>query len=248
LAGNILIIQEVDGSAYWSDLERRSAVAIQVIPVDRIHVFCASCAERFFTGYAAWLAEEKLVTEPAASLPTPELIREAIDLCWASDVPSETEDILETLIRTMPGDNEQPIFKTRLADYFVEPWLVRLGLSSVLDSQVGLMESWLVAMGLSSLVGSPSGFGIAASAAALDFHYQLLDRRREMAGIGPAFDDPQRDSREFARDPGALAEGAMQLDDAAQLRLSAPDLNAMRKRSEEHGRRVLQDVLNLLGQ
>jgi hypothetical protein len=123
-----------------------------------------------------------------------------------------------------------------------------LGLSSVLNSQLGLLEPWLVAMGLPFLVGSPAGFGIAASAAALDFHNQLLDRRREMAGIGPAFDDPQRDLRVFASDPGALAEGATQIDDAEQLRLAAPDLDAMRKRSADHGQQVLQDVVKLVGQ
>lgn len=241
-------MQEVDDSGYWSDLQRRSAVAIREIPVDRIHIFCASCAERFFDGYAVWLAEERLVNKPAESLPSPEFVRRAIDLCWAAGVRTEADNLLETLIRMMPGDNEQPIFKSPLGDYFVEPWLVRLGLSSVLHSQVGLLEPWLVAMGLSSLTGSPAGFGIAASAAALDFHNQLLDRRREMAGIGPAFDDPQRDLREFASDPGALAEGAIEIEDAEQLRLSAPDLDAMRKRSADHGRQVLQDVLKLLGQ
>jgi len=241
-------MQEVDDSAYWSDLEGRSAAAIREIPVDRIHVFCASCAERFFAGYVVWLAKERLVTEPAASLPSPQFVRRSIDLCWAAGVRAEAESLLETLIRTVPGDNEQPIFKSPLDDYFVEPWLLRLGLSSVLDSQVGFLEPWLVAKGLSSLVGSPAGFGMAASAAALDFHYQLLDRRREIAGIGPAFDDPQRDLREFASDPGALAEGAIQVDDAEQLTLSAPDLDAMRKRSAEHGGQVLQDVLKFLGQ
>ena len=247
-SGNVLIMQEVDDSAYWSDLERRCAFAIRQIPGDRIHLFCASCAERFFAGYAVWLAKEKLVNEPAASLPSPEFVRRAIDLCWAAGVGTEAENLLETLIRTMPGDNEQPIFKSPLDDYFVEPWLVRLGLSSVLNSQASLLEPWLVAMGLPFLVGSPAGFGIAASAAALDFHNQLLDRRREMAGIGPAFDDPQRDLREFASDPGALAESAIQIDDAQQLRLAEPDLDNMRKRSADHGQQVLQDVVKLVGQ
>lgn len=223
-------------------------MAIREIPADRIHIFCASCAERYFAGYAVWLAKESLVTEPAAFLPSPEFIRRAIDLCWAEVDRAEAVNLLDTLMRTMPGENEQPIFKSALSDYFVVPWLVRLGLSSMLDSQVGLVEPWLVAMGLPTLVGSPVGSGIAAAVAALDFHNQLLDRRREMAGIGTAFDDPQRDRREFASDPGALAEGALQIDDAEQLRLAAPDLGAMRKRSADHGRQVLQDVVKLVGQ
>lgn len=237
----------VDDSPYWSDRERRSAAAIREIPLERIHIFCASCAERFFAGYALWLSKERLLTEPAASLPSPEFLRGAIDLCWSPSLHPEAEPLLHTLMRMMPGEHEQPIFKSPLNDYFEELWLVRLALSSMLDSQVGLLESWLVAMGLSSLVASPTGFGIAASATALDFHNRLLSRRQELAGIGPAFDDPERDLREFAGDPRALAEGAIQVDDAEQLRLAAPGFDAMRRRSADHGRQVLQDLLKLLG-
>jgi hypothetical protein len=85
----------------------------------------------------------------------------------------------------MPGENEEPIFISPLDDYFVEPWLIKLGSSCVLDPQVS--------------------FGLSASAAALDFHWQLLIRRWERTGVGPAFDDPEW-VRKFENDSGALAE------------------------------------------
>ena len=217
----------MDEPALGSDVERRSAAAVRKIPAERIHVFCASCAERFFGGYAEWLAEEKLLDERTA-LPSAEFVRRALDVCWDEGVHRQADELLRALIRMMPGDNEQPIFKSRLNDYFVEPWLVRLGLSSILDPQIS--------------------FGLSASAAALDFHSQILDRRRDMAGIGPAFDDPERDLREFASDPGVLAESARQIEDAEQLSLGVPDWKAMRKRSADHGRDVLEEVLKLLAQ
>ena len=171
-------MQEVDDSAYWSDLEGRSAAAIREIPVDRIHVFCASCAERFFAGYVVWLAKERLVTEPAASLPSPQFVRRSIDLCWAAGVRAEAESLLETLIRTMPGDNEQPIFKSPLDDYFVEPWLLRLGLSSVLDSfrrgHISFVPlraaSGGVTAGFAGTLSPPIRNTIASSAAAPSLH------------------------------------------------------------------------------
>jgi hypothetical protein len=127
----------------------------------------------------------------------------------------------------MPREDEQPIFKSPLNDYFVEPWLLNLGLSCVLDPQVN--------------------FGLQASAAALDFHWQLLIRRIEMAGKGPALDDPEFD-REFEIDPGAVAESAIQLEEAEQLRLGMPDRKAMRMRSADHGRHFLGEVVRLLAQ
>lgn len=217
----------MDDSAFSSELERRSAAAIRKIPSEGIHIFCASCAERFLNGYAAWLAEEKLLDERTA-LPSAEFVRRAVEVCWDEGVRSQADELLRTLIRMMPGENEQPIFKSPLNDYFIEPSLVRLGLSSVLDPQVS--------------------FGLSASAAALDFHSQILDRGRDMAGIGPAFDDPERDLREFVTDPGALAESALQIEDADELSLGVPDLKAMRKRSAEHGRDVLEEVRKLLAQ
>jgi hypothetical protein len=125
----------------------------------------------------------------------------------------------------LPGENEQPIFRSPLNDYDVEPWLLNLGLSCVLDPQVR--------------------FGLSASAAALDFHWQLLIRRREMTGVGPAFDDPEW-AREYENDPGAVAECAIQIEDAEQLSLGMPDLKAMRKRSADHGQHVLEDVRRFL--
>ena len=214
-------------SPFSPDLERRSAAAIRRIPAARIHLFCASCAERFFDGYQAWLADEKLLDE-RTELPSAEFVRRAVDVCWDEGVHSQADELLHALIRMMPGENEQPIFKSPLDDYFIEPWLIRLALTSMLDPQVS--------------------FGISASAAALDFHSQLLDRRRDRAGIGPAWDDPERDLREFASDPGALAEGALEIDDALQLSAGVPDLNVIRNRSADHGRRVLEAVRRLLAQ
>lgn len=212
-------------AAFSPELERRSATAISKIPAERIHLFCASCAERYFSGYAAWLVDEKSLDE-RTSLPSAEFVRRAVDVCWEEGVPSEADEMLGRLIQMLPGYHEQPIFKSPLNDYFVEPWLVKLGLSSMVDPQVR--------------------FGITASAVALNFHSQILDRRRDMAGIGPAFDDPERDLREFASDPGALAEGAIQIDDANDLQLGLADSNLVRKRSADHGRRVLEQVMRLL--
>lgn len=217
----------MDDSPFSPDLERRSAAAIRKIPAERIHIFCASCAERFFDGYAAWLAEEELLDE-RTELPSVEFVRRAVDVCWEEGVHPKAEELLHALIGMMPGENEQPIFKSPLDDYFVEPWLIQLALTSMLDPQVS--------------------FGISASAAALDFHSQLLDRRRERAGIGPAWNDPERDLREFASDPGALAEGALEIEDAAQLSTRAADLSIIRNRSADHGRRVLETVRALLAQ
>jgi len=215
----------VDDAAFSSELERRSATEVSKIPAERIHLFCASCAERYFSGYAAWLADEKLLDE-RISPPSAEFVRRALDVCWEEGVPSEAGEMLGRLIQMMPGNHEQPIFKSPLNDYFIEPWLVRLGLSSMVDPQVS--------------------FGLSASAAALDFHSQILDRRRDMAGVGPAFDDPERDLREFAADAGAIAEGAIQIDDANKLQLGLADSNALRKRSADHGRHVLEQVMRLL--
>jgi hypothetical protein len=216
----------VDEQDLGSDLLRRSAAAVKKIPADRIHVFCASCAERFFVGYGAWLAEEMLVDERAASLPSPEFVRRAIDACWEGRGPTYADDLLRTLIRTMPTENEQVGFTLPLQHYFIEPWLLKLGLSCVLDPQVS--------------------FGLEASAAALDFHWQLLVARTEMAG-GPAFDDPEFD-RQYQRDPGALAESAIQTEDAQQLERGEPDIEAMRKRSADHGRHALDEVKRLFAQ
>ena len=202
-------------------------MAIRLIPAARLPVFCASCAERFFEGDETWLAEETSF-EPHHDLPSPSFVRNAIDVCWAADGSAQPDSLLQTLIRTMPGENEQPIFKSTLNDYFVEPWLVRLGLSCVRDPQVN--------------------FGLSASAAAFDFHSQILDRRRDMAGVDPPFDDLERDLREFANDPGVLAEEAIQIEDAEQLRLGGPDWTAMRRRSEDHGHHVLEQVLKLVRQ
>ena len=203
-----------------ADLARRAAAAIQQIPVDRISLFCASCAERFFEGYAAWLAEEAAIEEHD-DLPTSAFIRKAIDVCWAAGPSVEAEHLLQQLLGIMPGGDAQPIFKTRLNDYFVEPWLVRLGLSSVSGPDV----SW----------------GLNASDAALDFHFQMLQRRIEIRGIGPPFEDDEFD-REFERDAGAMGEIAIEIEDAEELRKEAPDHAAMRERSAAHGRRVLVEV------
>lgn len=214
----------MDDPAFSSELERRCAAPIRKIPVERIHIFCASCAERFFDGYAAWSAEETSLDERKA-LPPAEFVRGAIDVCWEGRIPAKADDLLRTLVRMMPGANEQPIFKLPLNDYFLEAWLLQLGLSCVLDPQVS--------------------FGLSASAAALDFHWQLLIRRREMTGIGPAFDDPEWD-REFEIDPRAVAESAIQIEDAEELSLGVPDLKAVRRRSADRGARVLEEVRRLL--
>jgi hypothetical protein len=208
-----------------SEIMRGCAAAVRKIPAQRIHLFCVSCCERFFSGYAAWFAEEGLVDEGAASFASPEFVRRAIDACWEGAVQTDADDLLRTLMQSMPGDNEQPMLKSPLSDYFVEPWLLKLGLSCVLDPQVR--------------------FGLQASAAALDFHWQLRIRRTEMTGIGPAFDDPEWD-RQYETDPGAVAESAIQIADADQLRVGMPDLKAMRKRSSDQGRHALNEVRKLL--
>jgi hypothetical protein len=211
-----------------SGLNERAAAAVQQIPAARVHVFCASCAERFFDGYAAWLADEISLDERAASLPTPEFLRRALDVCWAPGLQTEADGLLRMLKQLMPPEDEQPIFHSPLNGYFdVEASLVRLGLSCLLDPQVS--------------------FGLQASAAALDFHWQLAIRRRELTGVGPAFDDPEW-VRAFARDPGAVAESAIQIEDAEQLRADAPDWSAMRMRSADQGRQVLGEVRTLVGQ
>lgn len=216
----------VADSAYPSALERRATAAVQGIPPSRVHIFCASCAERFFGGYARWLAEETLVFEPAKSLPPPEFVRQAIDFCWHGDSTTTADELRRALIQMLPGQDEQPIFKTRLNNYFdMAEWLVNLGLSSVLDPQVS--------------------FGLKASAASLDFHFQLLNRRREIAGERA---NTETEFREFANDPGALAESAIQIEDATELRGERPDWQAMKKRSAAHGQQVLDQVLELLPQ
>ena len=203
---------------------RRAAAAIQRIPVDRISLFCASCAERFFEGYEAASAEQVAMGKEDDS-PAPEFIRKAIDVCWAAGPSFEAELLLHQLAGILPGEDAQPIFKTRLNDYFVEPWLIRLGLSSISGPDV----AW----------------GLKASQIALDFHFQMLQRRVEITGTGPAFEDAEF-VREFERDPGAIGEISVQIDDAEDLREEAPDHAAMRQRSAVHGRRVLVEVLRLL--
>jgi hypothetical protein len=210
-----------------SGLNERAAAAVEKVPAKRVHVFCASCAERFFDGYAAWLTDEISLDERTASLPSPAFLRLALDVCWASGHQTEADGLVAMLKQLMPRDDEQPIFQSPLNDYFdVEPWLLQLGLSSILDPQVS--------------------FGVKASAAAIDFHWQLAIRRSEITGIGPAFDDPEW-VHAFAVDPGAVAETMMQIEDAQTLGGDAPDWSAMRMRSADHGRRVLDEVKRLLG-
>jgi len=187
-------------------------------------MFCASCAERFFEGYAAWLAEEATIEEHD-DLPTSAFIRKAIDVCWAEGLSDEAEQLLHQLLGIMPGVDEQPIFKTRLNCYAVEPWLVRLGLSSVSGPDVSR--------------------GLSASDVALDFHFQMLQRRVEITGTGPAFEDEEF-VREFERDAGAMGELAIEIEDAEELRKQVPDQAAMRERSAAHGRRVLVEVQRLV--
>src|SRR5712691_3287885 len=110
-------------------------------------------ARGWMTQPAAWSAEETPLDERKA-LPSAEFVRRAIDICWDGGIPTKADDLLRTMMRMMPGDDEQPIFKSPLNDYFIEPWLLKLGLSCVLDPQVS--------------------FGLQASAAALDFHRQLF--------------------------------------------------------------------------
>jgi hypothetical protein len=207
-----------------ADLAPRASAAIQQIPVGRIPHFCASCAERFFEGYAAGLAEEAAMRE-TVDLPRSAFIRKAIEVCWAAGPSFEAEHLLRQLLGIMPGDDVQPIFKSSLSDYLVEPWLVRLGLSSVSGPDV----SW----------------GLNASDLALDFHFQMLQHRVELTGTGPAFKDDEF-LREFDRDAGAMGEIAIEIEDAEELRKQVPDHAAMRERSADHGRRVLIEVQRLV--
>jgi hypothetical protein len=207
-----------------ADLAPGASAAIQKIPVDRIPHFCASCAERFFEGYAAGLAEEAAI-RGTVDLPSSAFIRKAIDVCWVAGPSSEAVHLLRQLLGIMPGDDEQVIFNTNLSDYFVEPWLVRLGLSSVNGPDVSL--------------------GLNASDLALDFHFQMLQHRVEMTGTGPAFGDDEF-LREFERDAGAMGEIAIEIEDAEELRKQVPDHAAMRERSAAHGRRVLIEVQRLV--
>ena len=102
----------------------------------------------------------------------------------------------------------------------------------------------MVELGLSSLLDPEVDFGLKASAAALDFRWQLLIRRTERAS-GPAFDDPEWD-RLYATDPGAVAESTRQIRDAEELEGGSADLKAMRNRSADHGRDALAEVRRLL--
>ena len=206
------------------DLARRASAAIQQIPVDRISLFCASCAELFFEGYAALLAEQAAL-EYQDDLPSSAFIRKTIDVCWAAGPSVDAEHLLHQLLGIMPGEDTQPIFKTRLSDYLVEPWLVRVGLSSVSRPDF----SW----------------GLNASHAAIDFHFQMLQRRVETTGTGPAFEDDEF-VREFERDARAMGESAIQIEDAEELCKQVPDHAAMRERSAAHGRRVLVEVQRLV--
>jgi hypothetical protein len=104
-----------------ADLAPRASAAIRQIPAGRIPQFCASCAERFFEGYAAALAEEAAVRK-TVDLPSSAFIRKAIDVCWAAGPSSVAEHLLREMLGILPGDDEQPIFETSLSDYFVEPW------------------------------------------------------------------------------------------------------------------------------
>jgi hypothetical protein len=84
-----------------------------------------------------------------------------------------------------------------------------------------------------------------ASGVALDFHFQMLQRRVEITGTGPAFEDEEF-VHEFERDAGAMGEIAAEIEDAEELRKEAPDHAAMRERSATQGRRVLVAVRRLV--
>src|SRR5712691_11528107 len=85
-------------------------------------------ARGWMTQPAAWSAEETSLDERKA-LPSAEFVRRAIDICWDGGIPTKADYLLRTMMRMMPGDDEQPIFKSPLNDYFIEPvaaeaWIV----------------------------------------------------------------------------------------------------------------------------
>lgn len=203
-----------------SDLQARLVSMIREIPLARVPIFCASCAERFANGYVAWSQKE------STTLPAPELFRQAIDLCWSEQAEKSHVNELSRQFRDAAPHNGQPLFSSTLSVYVVDISLVQQALFSRLEPSTNQ--------------------GLLCSEYALDFYLQLMDLRREMAGVGPDYADPGRDVREFERDPEALTEAEHQLADAAALLSENFDLNALRESSAAHGRRVLDDVLKLV--
>ncbi len=202
------------------DLASRCALGVSRIPVSRVPIFCASCAERFAAGYVAWSREEDTL------LPSPEMVRDAIDACW-SDSPDRAlvTELTQSLMKDMPRDG-QPLFTSMLSLYVVE---------------ISLLQEALAAS-----AAADRSHALRCSEYALDFYLQLSDLRREVTGVKIDYADPGRDVRDFESDAEAAAEADRQLADAASLQSDALDVDEMRATSSAHGRRVLGAVMNQL--
>jgi hypothetical protein len=159
-------------------------------------------------------------------MPTADLLRQALDVCWPNTAETSQISELTAEIREAAPKSGQPIFSSRLSIYVVDLSLVEQALLSQ-SEPVGI-------------------HGLLCSEYALDFQLQLMDARREVAGVGPDYSDPGRDTREFEVDPGALAEAEHQMADAAALQSGTFDVDGMREASAAQGRRVLENVRKLI--
>jgi hypothetical protein len=159
-------------------------------------------------------------------LPTPELLSQAIELCWSEQAEKGRLNELSRQLRHATPHDGQVLFSSMLSIYVVDISLVEKALSAKLESS--------------------TNHALLCSEYALDFYLQLADLRRELAGVGPDYADPGRDVREFERDLEALAEAEHQLADAAALQSANFNRNAIREASASHGRRVLENVLKLV--
>lgn len=159
-------------------------------------------------------------------MPSPEVVRRAINACWSDEVDEALiTGLSKQLDRDAPNDG-QPLFSSKLSIYVVEISLLHEALASKLEPE--------------------RNRALRCSEYALDFYLQLTDLRREIAGIGPDYADPARDVREFEHDTQAMAECEHQLADAAALQSDSIDISALRESALVHGRRVLGVVVNLI--
>ena len=203
----------MDEPALGTDIERRCADAVRTLAVASVTAFCASCAERFLDGYAAWTAVEQL------PLPAVELVRRGIDLCWAGNGDAaEAESLTALIADALEGG---PVFTSHLSVFSVALDVAGEALHSLHDPLV-----WRA---------------LRCSSYALGFHLKVDDLRRDLAG-----DFPVPDLAEFERDPGAMAEAEHQLADVELLAGGSTEVQRLRDRSAEAGRRLLESVETIL--
>ena len=205
-----------------SELERLCAQKVRQLSPERICAFCASCAERFFPGYVGWVTEERI------TLPSADLIREAIDACWIMQPDSQKVEELIRGIRDQDPNPLVPVFSSGLSVFGVEIDIVKVALSSVTEPA--------------------TNDALLCSVYSLDFFSKYLDLRREMQRIGPDFDDPGRDLREFEADLGANEEAKTQIADVEALMTKAVDLPRFMNQSKTYGERLFKQVVEVIGQ